>query len=262
MKTIKETAAIIRAYMQRHRQLAVSLGAGAAVILGIAAAWLSHDRPVPPVAQRADVEAIVRDYILTHPEIIPEAMERYRDRESQSAYSTNKAALETPFASAWAGAEKGDVTVVMFTDYACGYCRSSLPDLDQLVADDPKVKVVWREIPILGPGSEVAAKAALAAARQGAFREFHGKMFAAGRPDGAKVSDVLRSMKIDLGRVQKDFEGDDVKGEIRRNLELASRLDQAIATPTFVVNGQIMKGAVGYDALKQAVADARKRART
>lgn len=253
----------IKDYMQRHRQLAVSLGAGTAVILGIGAAWISHGSTTtaPRVSQKADVEAIVRDYILTHPEIIPEAMDRYRDKQSQSAYSTNKAALETPFASAWTGAKDGDVTLVMFSDYACGYCRSSMPDLYRLAADDPKLKVVWREIPILGPGSEVAAKAALAAARQGAFHEFHEKMFASGRPDGAKVSAVLRSMKIDLGQVQKDFEGDEVKAEIRHNMELASRIDEAIATPTFVVNGQLLKGAVGYDALKQAIADARKRAK-
>lgn len=260
MKTAQETMTAIKAYMQRHRQLAVSLGAGAAVVLGIAAAWLSHKPVVPQqVAQRADIEAVVRDYILAHPEIIPQAMERYRDNQSRTAYSSNKEVLETPFASAWAGNEKGDVTLVMFSDYACGYCRSSLPDLDRLVADDPKLKVVWREIPILGPGSEVAAKAALAAARQGQFREFHEKMFASGRPDGDKVSAVLRSMKLDLRQVQKDFDGDEVKSEIRRNMEIASRIDEAIATPTFVVNGQLMKGAVGYDALKQAIADARRR---
>jgi protein-disulfide isomerase len=132
----------------------------------------------------------------------------------------------------------------MFTDYACGYCRTSLPDINKLIADDPKLKVVWREIPILGPGSEVAAKASLAAARQGAFKTFHERMFAAGVPNGDKVSAVLRSMGLDLRKLQQ---------------ELAGKIDQSLATPTFVVNGQMLKGAVGYDALKQAIADARTR---
>lgn len=206
---------------------------------------------------RAQIEAVVREYILAHPEIIPEAINRMREKQSSDAYAANRAALETPFASAWAGAEKGDVTLVMFSDYACGYCRSSVPDVERLLAEDKGLKVVWREIPILGPGSEVAAKASLAAAEQGAFMTFHKQMFAAGRPDGNKVSSVLRSLQLDLGRVQKDIDSPAVAQELHKNLELVSRMDESVATPTFFVGGQMLKGAVGYPALKQAIADAR-----
>lgn len=248
----------IRDYMLRHRRLAATIGAGSAILIGGAAAMLTH-RVEPRPAGKVEIEAIVRDYILAHPEIIPQAMEQLRDRQSRSAYAVHKAALETPFASAWAGAEKGDVTLVMFTDYACGYCRTSLPDIDRLIAGDPRLKVVWREIPILGPGSEIAAKASLAAAQQGAYREFHERMFASGVPDGNKVSTVLRGMKLDLRRAQRDIYGPAVMSELKNNLDLAARIDDAPATPTFVINGQMLKGAVGYDALKQAIADARKR---
>lgn len=250
----------IRDLMERHSRLAVTIGAGSAILFGIGAAWLTHRSTPQQVANKAEIERVVRDYILDHPEIIPQAMDRLRDQQSRDAYAQNKSALETPFASAWAGAEKGDVTLVMFTDYACGYCRGSLADIDRLLAGDPKLKVVWREIPILGPGSEIAAKASLAAAQQGAFRTFHERMFASGQPNGEKVSAVLRSMPLDLRRIQRDVDGPEVMAEIRRNLELAGRIDPALATPTFVVNGQMLKGAVGYDALKQAVVEARKRA--
>lgn len=247
--------------MIRHRRIAATVGAGSAILIGIGAAMLIHRQRGPELpADKARIEMVVRDYILAHPEIIPQAIEKLRERQGRDAYAANKAALETPYESAWAGDRNGDVTLVMFTDYACGYCRSSLPDIDRLIADDPKLKVVWREIPILGPGSELAAKAGLAAARQGAFRTFHERMFAAGRPDGAKVSMVLRSMKLDLAKVQRDIDGPEVTAELRRNMELASGIDEALATPTFVVNGQMLKGAVGYDALRQAIADARKRA--
>lgn len=249
----------IRDYMLRHSRLAATIGAGAAILIGGGAAWYSHQRAAPPPADKARIEAVVREYILAHPEIIPQAIDKLRERQGQNAYAANKAALETPFASAWAGAERGDVTLVMFTDYACGYCRSSLPDIDRLIADDPKLKVVWREIPILGPGSEIAAKAALAAARQGGFRTFHERMFAAGRPDGPKASAVLRSMKLDLAQVQRDIDSPEILAELRRNLDLAGRIDDSLATPTFVVGGQVLKGAVGYDALKKAVAEARQR---
>jgi protein-disulfide isomerase len=246
--------------MQNNSRIAVSIVTGAVIAVGAASLWYAQSGASPRISRKADVEAIVRDYILEHPEIIPQAIERYREKQSEGAYAANKAALETPFASAWAGNPKGDVTLVMFSDYACGYCRTSVPDVDRLLADDPKLKVVWREIPILGPGSEIAAKASLAAAQQGAFREFHEKMFAAGRPDGDKVSAVLRSMKLDLAKVQKDVESDAVTAELRNNLTLAGRIDDSLATPTFVVNGQMLKGAVGYDALKKAIADARAKA--
>mgnify|MGYP000258750464 CR=1 FL=1 len=156
--------------MQNNSRIAISIVTGGVIAIGAASLWYAQSGASPRISRKADVEAIVRDYILEHPEIIPQAIERYREKQSEGAYAANKAALETPFASAWAGNEKGDVTLVMFTDYACGYCRTSVPDVDRLLADDPKLKVVWREIPILGPGSEIAAKASLAAARQGAFR--------------------------------------------------------------------------------------------
>ena len=249
----------IREFMLQHRRLAATLGAGSAILVGAAAAWLTHHGAPARPASKAEIEVVVRDYILAHPEIIPQAMDKLRDRQSQSAYAVHKQALETPYASAWAGAEKGDVTLVMFTDYGCGYCRTSLPDIDRLIADDPRLKVVWREVPILGPGSEIAAKASLAAADQGAYREFHERMFATGQPNGDKVSSVLRGMKLDLRRAQRDIYGPQVMAELKKNLELVARIDDAPATPTFVVNGQMLKGAVGYDALKQAITDARKR---
>ena len=250
----------IKSFMHRHRRLAATIGAGSAVIVGGAAAWLSQPHGAQRPADRAEIETVVRDYILAHPEIIPQAIDKLRERQSQDAYAGNKAALETPFASAWAGAPDADVTLVMFTDFACGYCRTSLPDIDRLLADDPQLRVVWREIPILGPGSEIAAKASLAAARQGAFRDFHRRMFAAGPPNTDKVSAILRGMKLDNARIQRDVDSPEVTAELRRNIDLAGRIDPSLATPTFVIGGQMLKGAVGYDALKQAIAEARKRA--
>ena len=249
----------IRAFMSRHRQIAATIGAGSAILVGGGAAWLARYNSGPAPSNKAEIERVVRDYILTHPEIIPQAIDKLRAQHSATAYAGSKAALETPFASAWAGARDGDVTLVMFTDYARGYCRTSLPDIDRLLSEDPRLRVVWREIPILGPGSEVAAKASLAAAQQGAFRTFHQRMFAAGPPSTDKVSSVLRSINLDYGRIQRDVDSPAVMTELRKNIELAQRIDPALATPTFVIGGQMLKGAVGYDALKQAIADARKR---
>lgn len=243
--------------LRQNRWAVVAAMIGIAIGLVIAGAIKLVVPGVP--ANRGDIELVVRDYILAHPEIIPEAISRLRQKQSDDAYAANKASLETPFGSAWAGAEHGDVTLVMFSDYGCGYCRTSVPDIERLMAEDRKLKVVWREIPILGPGSEIAAKASLAAAVQGRFIDFHRRMFADGRPDDAKVSTVLRGMNLDLARVQKDIYSPVIAAELKNNIELATRLDEAVATPMFVVNGQLLKGAVGYDALKQTIAEARKK---
>ena len=149
--------------------------------------------------------------------------------------------------------------VAMFSDYACGYCRASIADVARLVADNKDVKLVWREIPILGPGSDTAARASLAAALQGKYRDFHSRMFMAGRPDEGRVMVVLKATGVDLARAKADMASPAVAAEIRNNLTLAGDIDEeGIATPTFVIGGQVLKGAVGYDAIKAAVAKARK----
>jgi protein-disulfide isomerase len=238
----------------RRRQLAATALAGAAgVVVGIAAMHFI----VPAGRGTASIEATIHDYILDHPEILPEAMHRLDMREAAKGISAERRAIEAPFASAWAGNPRGDVTLVMFTDYSCGYCRASAPDVKRLLAEDPRLKVVWREIPILGPDSETAARAALAAVKQGHFWAFHQAMFAGGRADPARIAAVTREMGLDTGRLAADESGADVRQEIAANLALAGRLGVS-GTPAFVIGDQMLSGAVGYDALVKAIAEARK----
>ncbi len=199
---------------------------------------------------RASIEAVVRDYILSHPEIIPEAMTKLQERESSKRLAGQRARLETPFAGAWAGAKDPDATLVMFTDYSCGYCRASVPDVERLLAEDKKLRIVWRELPILGPGSDQAARAGLSAAKQGRYMAFHRAMFAAGPPSAAKVAQVSKAAGLSAGG------GADIEREISDNIELARAL-QLSGTPAFVVGDRLLNGAVGYEALKKAIAEAR-----
>jgi len=202
---------------------------------------------------RAATEALVRDYILDHGEILQQSVERMQQRASASVVAQHRAALETPFHSAWAGAANGDVVLVEFFDYACAYCRASNADVERLLREDPRLKVVWRELPVLGPDSQAAAYVSLGAARQGRFRPFHDRMFALGRPTATVVAQGL----ADAG-VTREGETPDTRAELARNFELA-RAISATGTPTFVVGDQVLQGAVGYDALKQAIAAARAR---
>jgi protein-disulfide isomerase len=218
------------------------------VLIGAAAVAGYHGLRGP---DRAATEAIVRDYVLSHGEILPEAMNRLQQRQAASTVARHRAALERPYHGGWAGAADGDVVLVEFFDYACPYCHATNGDVDRLLREDPRLKVVWRELPVLGPSSEAAAHVSLAAARQGRFRAFHDRMFALGRPTEAVVAQAVR----DAG-VRGEGETADGRAELARNFELA-RAVGATGTPTFIVGDQILQGAVGYDALKAAVAAAR-----
>ena len=219
-------------------------------LIGAAAMALAGQGGALPDPERARIEAIVRDYILAHPEIIPEAIQLLQQREFAKAIDANRAAYETPFGSAWAGNPEGDVVLVEFFDYACGFCRASNPDIARLLKEDENLKVVWRELPVLGPDSVTAAEASLAAAKAGKFKAFHDKLFALGRPSEATIAATRQAVGVTAAGPSG------AEAEIEKNYELA-RAVNATGTPTFVVGDQVLQGAVGYEALKEAIAKAR-----
>ena len=203
---------------------------------------------------------LIRSYLLENPEILPEAMERLREREEQvrqaeasQALGQHRAALETPFHSAWAGAADGDVVLVEFFDYACGFCRAANADVERLLREDPRLKVVWREFPVLGPNSEQAAVASLAAAKAGSFRTFHERLFATARPTDSAIAAARAAADVPEPELTPEF-----RQELQRNFQLAQSIG-ASGTPTFVVGDRVLHGAVGYEALRDAVAEARAR---
>lgn len=223
-----------------------------AILLGVAigaagvGAWYGFRAP-----DRAGTEAIVRDYLLNHGEIIFEAVERARSRQSARAVGGQRTALETPFHGAWAGAADADVVLVQLFDYSCGYCRQSNADVERLLREDSRLKVVWREYPVLGPASEAAARVSLAAARQGRFREFHARMFALGRP-----TEALLLQAAQHAAVQAEPESAEIRSELSRNQQMG-RAIEAQGTPTFIVGNEVLQGAVGYEALRDAIRRAR-----
>lgn len=206
---------------------------------------------------RAAIEAIVRDYILAHPEIIPEAINGMQAREVTKLIDARRADLETPFKDAFAGNPDGDVVLVEFFDYACPYCRASHADVQRLIAEDKNLKVVYRDFPVLSPASEEAAQASLAAATQGKYLAFHDRMFEGqGRVTREKVVATVRAAGLNEKATAKDMASPAVKAELAKNLELGRALGLT-GTPSYVVGNQLLGGAVGYDELKKAVAAAR-----
>ena len=223
--------------------------AGAAATVAV----MASGTPVA-TSDRTAIEKIVREYILANPEILPEAMDNLRGREVAKVVKANRKAIETPFAGAWEGAADADVTVVQFFDYNCSYCRSSMVDIDKLLAADKRVRIVYREFPVLGPDSENAARISLAAAKSGKYASFHRAIYAAGQAEPRAVERIAKQMGIDLAFTANPA----AQAEIDANLNLARPLGMT-GTPSWVIGDKVLTGAVGYDALKDAVAAARAR---
>lgn len=223
--------------------------------------WQSQRHAVDPAAglsasNRAAMEEVVRSYILDHPEILPQAMDNLRKRENAKQLSSVSDDVTKPFPGAVLGNPNGKVTLVEFTDFACGYCRQSVADVNALIAANPDLKVVVRELPILSPGSVAAARMALAAAEQGKYAAFHNAMYAAGRPDDAGIAAAARAAGLDMDRARKFAAEPRVDAELARNVELARALGFN-GTPSWAIGDQLMSGAVGKDKLAKAIADTR-----
>lgn len=209
-------------------------------------------------ADRKATEAVVRAYILEHPEILREAAQVLQEREIAKRLAAVGNTITKPFPGAVAGNPSGDVTLVEFTDYSCGFCRASVADVQKLVGADKGVRVVYREVAILSPASKLAAQWGLAAAKQGKHKAFHDAMFAGEKPNEASIRVAAQKAGLDMVRAAKDANSAEVLAELDANIGLMQQI-AVNGTPTFVVGDTILEGALGHDALKDAVAKARKK---
>lgn len=207
--------------------------------------------------QRAAIEGLVRAYILDHPEIIPQAMENLRGKQAVAAIGPNRAAIEAPFPGAVLGNPDGKLTLVEFTDFACPYCRASAHDVEKLIARNPDLKVVVRQLPIIGPMSEPSSRMGLAAAMQGKFEPFYRAMFGGARPSPESIEAAANAAGLDMAAAQSAARGEQATAELRKNLGLAQQL-QIDGTPAFVIGDQLVRGAVGQEGLQSAIDAARK----
>jgi protein-disulfide isomerase len=197
---------------------------------------------------------IVRQGLLADPKILTDTVDALRDAQYEPVLAANRAAIETPFASSWKGAAKPEVTLVEFFDYACPYCKASNPTVDRLLQEDKGLRVVYRELPILGPDSVTAARLSLEASKLGRFSRFHDTLWAAGRPAPETNMQAAQA----AGIAPQPVADAEIETELARNVKLAGELG-ATGTPLFVVGDRVMNGAVGYEMLKDAIAKARQR---
>lgn len=205
---------------------------------------------------RKATEAVVRAYILANPEIITEAVEILQKRQVAERLNAGGDAIRKAFYGAETGNPDGDVTIVEFTDYNCGYCRSSVADVQRLLSNDKGIRLVYRELPILSASSREAALWALAAAKQGKHSAFHSAMFIGGRPDASTIRAAALRAGLDVAAAEKFSRSNEAIAEVEANLAMMQQIGFN-GTPTFIIGDQILEGALGFDALKTAVARAR-----
>ena len=226
---------------------------GTAVIGGVIGSLLAAALLIFAMPQFVAVR-IVRQGMLHDPQILPDTADALRDAQFAPVLAANRTALETPFGSSWKGAAKPDVTLVEFFDYACPYCKASNPAIDRLLQEDKGLRVVYRELPILGDNSVAAARLSLAASKAGRFAKFHDTLWAAGRP----APETIALASNAAGISSQPAKDPAVEAELRRNFQLAGQLG-ATGTPLFVAGDRVTNSAVGYDILKKMIADAREK---
>jgi len=197
-----------------------------------------------------------REYLLEHPEVLTEAVEELNRREMVAAIEPLRGELEKPFPGAVLGNPNGTITLVKFSDYACGFCRQSHEDVLALIADNPDLKVVLRDYPVLTEGSVDAARMALAAAQQGKFAAFHDAMFAAGSPNDARIEAAANKAGVDLARARAQIAAGAFEPQLQNNVFLAQSIG-VNSTPSWVIGDRILVGAQGAEKLARAIADAR-----
>ncbi len=243
-----------------------ALVAGAAFVAARATSPIEiATSPAPDDAGNPALGRNIRAYLMANPEVLVEAMQELerkqdnqRDTQAVKAIQQQQSALlqdpETPVI----GNPKGDVTIVEFSDYQCPYCKKAHTAVKSVLASDGNVRLVYKDLPILGEASKISAVAALASIKQGKYEAFHDALMTNNaKLDADRIFEIAASVGIDVARLKADMDDPKIKAIIDRNMALAQDLGVR-GTPAFVIGKQFVPGAIEAPALKQLIADARK----
>jgi protein-disulfide isomerase len=219
-------------------------------------------------AQKRDIETIIKNYLVAHPEVLEEAMGELSKRQAaedaqkhEASITENAKAIFNSPHGVVLGNKDGDVTFVEFFDYNCGYCKRAMAVMLDLMKSDPKLKVVLKEFPVLSQGSVEAAQVAVAVRMQDPtgkkYLDFHQKLLGGrGAADKARALAAAKDAGADMSRLEKDIASPEVKATIDENMKLAEAMGMN-GTPSYVIGKQIVVGAIGLDGLKEKIGLAR-----
>jgi protein-disulfide isomerase len=218
--------------------------------------------------QKSEIERIVRDYLVTHPEVLQEAMTELERRQTAAEAEKHKTAVKEHAQALFSsprqvvlGNPDGNVTFVEFFDYNCGYCKRAMADMMALLKDDPKLKVVLKEFPVLGPGSVEAAQVAVAVRMQDKtgkkYLDFHQKLLGGrGQADKAHALAAAKDAGLNMAQLEKDLASAEIKATLQENFKIAEALGLN-GTPSYVIGNDVVIGAVGLPALQEKINTAR-----
>jgi protein-disulfide isomerase len=218
--------------------------------------------------QRAEIETIIRNYLLAHPEVLEEVTAELQKRQTAAEDAKHLAAVqknaELIFNSprgVRVGGANGDINFVEFFDYNCGYCKRAMGDMLTLMKEDPKLKVTLKEFPVLGPGSVEAAQVAVAVRMQDPsgkkYLDFHQKLLGGrGQADKARAMAAAKDAGLDMAKLEKDLASPEVRATLEENFKMAEDMGLN-GTPSYVIGQQVVIGAIGLDGLREKVGYAR-----
>jgi protein-disulfide isomerase len=245
--------------------LTALLLAGALAVPAIFAAPVAAAEPIAP-DQKAAFEKVIRDYLLANPELIEEAIGVLERRKAEQAAASQKATISEKSSVLFnstrqvvLGNPKGDVTVVEFFDYNCGYCKRALTDMMTLINEDKNVRFVLKEFPVLGQGSVEAAQVAIAVNRvaPAKYMDFHTKLLLGrGEANKARAMEAATEVGIDRKRIETELASPEIGAALEEVYTLANSLGLT-GTPSYVVGQTIVPGAIGHERLKQRISEAR-----
>ncbi|MFT0861623.1 DsbA family protein [Ancylobacter sp. G4_0304] len=247
------------------RTAARGLAAGC-LVLGLAASFAPTPARALDEAQRKEFEGVIREYLISNPEVIQEAIAELQKRQAAAEAAQREKAVaelkplifDSPRGSV-IGNPKGDVTLVEFFDYNCGYCKRALGDMVELLDNDPKLKIVLKEFPVLGPGSVEASQVAVAVrlVAPDKYLAFHKKLLGErGQANKAKALEAAEAVGVDRTALEKKLTDPEVAATLQESLQLADALG-IDGTPSYVAGESVIVGAVGHDQLKDVVASVR-----
>jgi protein-disulfide isomerase len=218
--------------------------------------------------QRTEIETIVRNYLIAHPEVLEEAMAELNKRQATAEAEKHEASVEQNSDAIFnsprgvvLGNKDGDVTFVEFFDYNCGYCKRAMTDMLDLMKSDSKLKVVLKEFPVLSQGSVEAAQVAVAVRMQDPggkkYLDFHQRLLGGRGPaDKARAIAAAKEAGLDIARIEKDLASPEVRATIEENFKLAESMGMN-GTPSYVIGKQVVIGAVGLEGLREKIGVAR-----
>ena len=249
--------------MKRNLKLAAAFACTVLVAPALAHAQSFNDQ------QKTELQSIIREYLISHPEVLQEAMTELEKRQTAAEAEKTKAAVKNNAATLFdssrqvvIGNPQGDVTMVEFFDYNCGYCKKALGDMLTLLKTDPNLKVVLKEYPVLGPGSLEAAQVAVAARMQDKtgkkYLDFHQRLLGGRGPaDKAHALAAAKDAGFDMARLEKDLASDEVRETLKESMKVADAIGLN-GTPSYIIGSDVVVGAQGFDVLKEKVDAARK----